>query len=182
MKNESLHALLLATGITAGLLSGSAAAQEKHPIAISSEGVKGRYTQQLFLDVDDTAGHQVRVMESQRIYPADHQPVVDGERIVEAWSRGFSNYTAGVGPAWGYVTWTTDKGNKIFLEYWGSSETTTTDTGSKRGTYHGMSKLVGGTGRFAGIRGVTVDVTEFDTDLRVGYNKGSNYGEYWFEQ
>ena len=73
MKNERVQAVLLAAGIIAGLLSGSVAAQEKHPIAISSEGVKGRYTQQLFLDVDDAAGHQVRVMESQRIYPADHQ-------------------------------------------------------------------------------------------------------------
>jgi hypothetical protein len=182
MSKQLLLTLVLAAGTFAALLSSPVAAQQKHSIVISGEGVKGRYVQQLFVDVDDVPGHQVRVQESQRIYPSDNQPLVDGERIVESWGRGFSNYTAGVGPSWGYSTWITDKGNKIFSEYWGSSETTTTETGSKRGTYHGTSRLVGGTGRFAKIRGVLVDVTEFDTDMKVGYQRGTSRGEYWFEQ
>lgn len=168
--------------LSSSFLSPPTWAQEKHPLKISSEGVKGHYVQQLFIDVDDVAAHQVRVMENQRVYPANNQPMVDGERIVVSWIRGFSNYTAGVGPAWGYNTYITDKGNKIFSEYSGSSESTTTETGSKRGTFHGTSRLVGGTGRFAKIRGVLVDVSEFDTDQKVGYNRGDSHGEYWFEE
>ena len=182
MSGRAVSQWLVPVWIFAALFPCSVWAQQKHAIVFSSEGVKSQYTQQLFIDVDDAAGHQVRVMENHRIYPPDNQPLVDGERIVESWGRGFSNYTAGVGPAWGYSTWITDKGSKIFSEYSGSSEAKATETGSKRGTYHGTTRLVGGTGRFAKIRGVLVDVTEFDTDLKTGYNKGNSRGEYWFEQ
>ena len=72
-------------------------AQEKHALVISAENVKSRYVKQLSIDVDDVAGHQVRVFEYQRVFPVDAQPVVDGEKIVEQWGRGFSNYANGVG-------------------------------------------------------------------------------------
>jgi len=166
----------------AALYPKSTVAQQKQVIAISGEGIKSGYVQQLAIDVDDVLGHQVRVQEARRIYPAEKQFAVDGEQVVEAWVRGFSNYTGGIGPAWGYLTWITEKGNKIFLEWSGSSEATTTATGSKRGTYHGTSRFMGGTERFAKIRGVLVDVTEFDTDQKAGYNRASSRGEYWFEQ
>jgi len=42
--------------------------------------------------------------------------------------------------------------------------------------------LVIGTGRFAKIRGILVDVAKFDTDPKVGYNVSDSRGEYWFEQ
>jgi hypothetical protein len=58
----------------------------------------------------------------------------------------------GIGPVWGFQTWVTEKGNKVFMESAGSSETVATETGSKRGTYHGTARIVGGTGRFAKIR------------------------------
>jgi hypothetical protein len=146
------------------------------------EGVKSRYVQQQAIDVDDVPGHQVRVQETHRVYPADGQIVVEGERVVESWIRGFSNYTSGLGPAWGYATWITDKGSKIFIEYTGTSESQATDTGSKRGTYHGTARLVGGTGKFAKIRGLMVDLAKFDTDPKTGYNVSDSRGEYWFEQ
>ena len=164
------------------MFSATGLAQQRTAITISGEGVKSRYVQQLVIDVDDVPGHQVRVQESHRTYPADKRPVVGGERLVEAWVRGFSNYTGGIGAAWGYVTWITDKGNKIFSEYSGFSDSTTTETGSKRGIYHGTAQLVGGSGRFAKIRGVLVDVAEFDTDPKAGYNTADSRGEYWFEQ
>jgi hypothetical protein len=164
------------------LLSGAVYAQQKTPIAMSSEGVKSRYIQQLAIDVDDAPGHQVRVQETRREYPADKQLVINDERVVESWIRGFSNYIGGIGPAWGYGTWITDKGSKIFVEYSGTSESQSTETGSKRGTYHGTSRLVGGTGRFAKIRGILVDATKFDTDPKTGYNVTDSRGEYWFEQ
>jgi hypothetical protein len=182
MSKQLVPQMMVAVGILAALCPGVVSAQQKHPIAISSEGVKSRYVQQLALDVDDVPGHQVRVQESQRTFPVNNQPTIDGERIVEWWGRGYSNYVGGIGPAWGYVTITTDKGNKLFLEYHGTSESSATETGSKRGTYHGTSRFLGGTGRFSKIRGYLVDETKFDTDPKAGYNVGDSRGEYWFEQ
>ena len=75
-----------------------------------------------------------------------------------------------------------DGGNKVFIEYFGTSESQVTETGSKRGTYDGTSRLVGGTGRFSKIRRVFVDETKFDTDPKAGYNVSDSRGEYWFEQ
>ena len=182
MSKHVLRPLLLPACILVALFSSTAWAQQKQSITMSSEGVKSRYIQQQAIDVDDVPGHQVRVQETQRTYPPDRQPVIDGERIVEAWVRGFSNYTNGIGPAWGYVTWIMDSGNKIFTEYSGTSESQVTETGSKRGTYHGTARIVGGTGRFSKIRGILVDVAKFDTDPKVGYNVSDSRGEYWFEQ
>jgi hypothetical protein len=76
----------------------------------------------------------------------------------------------------------TDKGNKIFLEFSGSSETRPTETGSKRGTYRGTARFVGGTGQFSKIRGYLVEEAKYDTDPKTGYNFGEFRGEYWFEQ
>jgi hypothetical protein len=182
MSKQLLSKMAIVSGIFAALSSSSGWAQQKHSIAISSEGVKSRYVQQLAIDVDDVPGHQVRVQESQRIFPPDKGPVLDGERVVESWSRSLTNYTSGIGPAWGYNTLITDKGNKIFLETIGTSESQVTETGSKRGTYHGTSRFVGGTGQFSKIRGYLVDVARFDTDPKAGYNVLDSHGEYWFEQ
>ena len=157
-------------------------AQEKHALVISAENVKSRYVKQLSIDVDDVAGHQVRVFEFQRVFPVDAQPVVDGEKIVEQWGRGFSNYANGVGPAWNYTTYITDKGNKIFAQGIGTSDTKVRDNSSRYGTYHGTSQMVGGTGRFSKIRGTLVDVSEFDTDSSNGFTRGTGRGEYWFEE
>ena len=168
--------------ILAALFSSPVFPQQRQPITMSSEGVKSRYVQQQVIDVDDVPGHQVRVLEIHREFPAEKQLVVEGERVVESWLRGFSNYTGGIGPGWGYATWITDKGSKIFLEYSGTTESQATETGSKRGTFHGTSRLVGGTGRFAKIRGVLVDTSKFDTDPKVGYSVTDSRGEYWFEQ
>ena|SRR5579859_3089319 len=167
--------------ILAALFSSPVFPRQRQPITMSGEGVKSRYVQQLVIDVDDMQGHQVRVQEAQRTYPAERQTVIDGERVVESWVRGFSNYTGGIGPALGHATCITDKGSKIFVKYSGTSESQATETGSKRGTFHGTSRLVGGTGRVAKIRGVLVDTSKFDTDPKAGYSVTDSRGEYWFE-
>jgi hypothetical protein len=173
---------LIAAWIFAALLSSPVWAQQKQTISISEEGVKSHYVRQNVIDVDDSPGHQIRNYEIQRTFSGRGQAVVDGERVVEGWVRGFSNYTNGIGPVWSYTTWITDKGSKIFLESIGTSETRPTETGSKRGTYHGTTRIIGGTGRFADLRGLMVDVSQFDTDPKVGYSTIDTHGEYWHER
>jgi hypothetical protein len=176
------NTLMLAVPFAIALVSFHASAQTKTPFSYTGEGVKSRYIQQLAIDVEDIAGHQVRVQESVREYPESNRATIDGERVVQIRGQGFSNYVSGIGPAWGYNTWTTDKGNKIFVEFSGTSVSRVTETGSKRGTYTGTSKIVGGTGRFGQLRGILSEVTEFDTDPNSGYNRANAKGEYWFEK
>ena len=76
----------------------------------------------------------------------------------------------------------TEKDEKIFIRYWGMSESSASGNGARRGTFRGTSRITGGTGRFAKLRGVTVDVAEFDTDTRTGYYRANMKGEYWFER
>jgi hypothetical protein len=168
--------------VCVALLSSPAWGQEKQPLNASGEGMKSRWVQQNVIDVDDVPGHQLRNYEIHRTFSSSGQPVVDGERVIEGWVRGYSNYTNGIGPVWSYTTWITDKGSKIFIESIGTSESKPTETGSKRGTYHGTSRIVGGTGRFANLRGLFVDVSKFDTDPKVGYSTADSHGDYWFEK
>ena len=181
MNKRLIGKMIAAVCVAATLGPGAIWAQEKHPISISSEGAKTRFIQQLAIDVDDVRGHQVRVFENHRIYSADKQVTVAGERIVESFGRGLSDYVSGIGPVFGYITLVTDKGNKIFLEFSGTSETRPTETGSRRGTYNGTARITGGTGPFSNIRGYLVDSTRYDTDPKTGYNIGEFRGEYWFE-
>ena len=127
-------------------------------------------------------GTKCGVQESQRTYPQDRAPLIEGERIVEMWIRSMTNYTQGIGPSYGYQTWITDKGNKIFVETIGTSEAQVLASGAKRGTYHGTARFTGGTGRFAKIRGNIVDVAKFYTDPKEGYSLQDSHGEYWLEQ
>ena len=178
--NLRLHHTLIIVAVA--LISSHTWAQQKLPINFSGEGAKSRWVQQHIIEVDDVAGHQLRIYELQRTYPSENGIVLDGERVIEEWSRGSSNYTNGIGPVSGFTTWTTEKGNKVFMESAGSSETVATETGSKRGTYHGTARIVGGTGRFAKIRGLLVGEAKFDTDPKLNYNIYSIHGEYWFEK
>ena len=183
MKKASSVLASASAVVALALITNATAAQDKHQLVISSENAKSHYTQQLAIDVDDVPGHQVRVYEWQRTYPAGAEPVVDGERIVEQWNRGITNYTGGLGPVLvGYTTSITDKGNKIFMQSIGTSVTTVRENGSRFGSYHGTAQLVGGTGRFANIRGTLVETAEFDSDPKSGFTRGISRGEYWFAQ
>jgi hypothetical protein len=178
------HIGMRSTGISTMvvILSGGGAwAQEKFRYDHGAPPSSSRYVQQHIIDVGDVPGHQVRVQELQRNYTKDH-PTIMGVKVVESWNRGFSDYVNGVGPATGYGVWVLEDGNKIFSQYIGTSYTEMTATGSRRGTYHGTTRLTGGTGKFAAIRGVLTDTVEFDTDPKSGYNRPTSQGEYWLEK
>ena len=173
--------LAIAAFVVALGIENAAFAQQKFPINTTSEGVKSSYVQQHIIDVGDVAGHQVRILEVHRVHTLKHIEL-DGVKVTEEWDRGFSDYTNGVGPARGYGIWVLEDGNKVFLEWNGTAYSEATATGSRRGTFNGATKIVGGTGKFAKIRGMMTDAVEFDTDPQKGYSRASNKGEYWFEE
>ena len=93
--NLSLHHTLIV--IAMALISTHTWAQQRFPISFSGEGAKSRWVQQHVIEVDDVAGHQIRIYELQRTYPSENGIVLDGEHVIEEWSRGSSNYTNGIG-------------------------------------------------------------------------------------
>jgi hypothetical protein len=161
------------------LSSGMAWAQQKYQYSSSAAPTASRYVQRHKIDVGDLPGHEIVIVEIQRTHASDH-PMVMGVKIIETSSYGFTDQINGVGRSEGYTTWTLEDGSKIFVEYSGAVYAELTATGSRKGTYHGVSRFVGGTGRFAAIHGTLTDDVEYDTDPKTGYNRPVTRGEYWF--
>ena len=176
---RSIGTVVSMVGLLVFLVPATTLAEQKFQFSNSTPPQSSRYVQQHIIDVDDMAGHQIRILEVQRKYTSDH-PVISGIKVVESMVRGFSDYTNGVGPAQGYSTWLLEDGNKVHLKWSGTSYTKVTSTGAREGTYNGTTYLIGGTGKFARIRGVLTETSDFNTDPDNGYNNSSSHGEYWF--
>jgi hypothetical protein len=161
---------------------GHASAEQRYTIEDKPEWSTGKYIQQHALDVGDVPGHKVRVLELQYIYNAQSQFAVSGVKVKEIWVRGYSDYTNGKGRSWGYQVWLMDDGSKLFVEHSGTTLADPTATGSIRGSYHGVARFTGGTGKFSRIRGTLSEMNDFDNDPKTGYNRAENKGEYWFEE
>ena len=73
-----------------------------------------------------------------------------------------------------------EDGNKVYSEQHGTIQSEARSGGSQKGVYHGVTKFVGGTGKFANLRGVLTDELEYDTDPKTGYYRPVSRGEYWF--
>ena len=70
-----------------------------------------------YLDLlGDVSGHQVRIFEIHRTYPAKEAPVINGQKIVESWSRGFSDYTSNNGEGTTYAVYVLENGDKFFTK------------------------------------------------------------------
>jgi hypothetical protein len=75
---------------------------------------------------------------------------------------------------------TLENGDKIYMEWTGSSQTTVTQDGSKEGHFEGTVRWIGGTGKYVGVRGLERNHTRFNLDK--GLNEEKAETEYWFEK
>jgi len=153
-------------------------AQQKFTYSYSMPPDTSKYLKDYSIEVDDVPGHKVRIVEIQRTFTKD-PPAIMGTKVLEMWFRGFTDYGANGGPGHGYETWILEDGNKLFLESVFLSSTEATATGSRRGTSTSTVRFVGGTGKFASIRGSFSSSVEFDSDPKNGYNRPTSRGEYW---
>jgi hypothetical protein len=151
-------------------------AQERCKVSEETTAAKSTYTQQHVLDVGDVPGHQIRVFELHRTY-ANDKPNCENLKRTESWSRGYSDYIDRNGRAWGYDVISLENGDKIFTQYDGTSQTTVAPDGSKNSTFTGVTRFIGGTGQYQGIRGVLKLSAVFDPDKNV--NQLKTEGEYW---
>ena len=184
LKTRAFNALMLVVVMTGTFLSGicNASAQQRYPIEEKPEWSTGKYIQQHAIDVGDVPGHKVRILELHYIYNDQSEFAVSGVKVKEGWSRGYTDYTNGKGRSWGYGQWLLADGSKVFLESSGTTLAEPTATGSIRGSYHGVSRLTGGTGKFGRIRGLIAEANDFDNDPKSGYNRSESKGDYWFEE
>ncbi len=136
------------------------------------------YTQQLMIDVGDVPGHQVRVLEVHSTYP-NAEPNCEGLKTVEGWSRGTSDYVNTNGSANGYAVNVLENGDKTFQRWSGTAHAVDNTDGSRTITFTGTYNYIGGTGKYAGIKGMGRTSCRFDPVAN--YNECTNEGEYWLE-
>jgi len=178
MHTTSRNALAPLFVLAASLLAAPAAAQEKHHLSFQGMPENTKYVQQHVVDVDDAPMHQVRIFEIRRTYPKGGA-AFDGVNVVEDWSRGYSDYTGGSGRNWGYQTWTLESGDKVFGRWEATSHKRSTGEGGTNASGISVVTLVGGTGRFAKIRGTLFG--SFSFDAARGINATKTEGDYWVE-
>lgn len=161
---------------------GSAVAQERFKVQYNHAGQASKYLAQQAYDVGDQPGHQVRIYKVLRTFSEESTFVIRGVRVKSSETNGYSDYTNGIGPVWGYEVWTMDDGGKVFLTYTGSTFSEPTETGARRGIATSGGRITGGTGAWKSLRGVMHSVSKFDSDPQKGYSQADNKGEYWFDE
>ena len=155
--------------------TGIAAAQEKQIVSYKTTPENSKYTKQLFIDVGDVPEHQVRAYEIHFTFPSN-PPVINGVKLAEAWGRATSDYTEGNGPGAGYVEYVLENGDKFFARW--SLVAQRSGAGKSNATLVGP--ITGGTGKFAGIRGLVRQLVTFDP--KSGFNEGQWDIEYRMEK
>jgi hypothetical protein len=156
------------------LLTNPVLAQERLVFRVSAENTQ--YTQQHTIDVGDVSGHQVRVFEIKRIYPAN-APVIGGMKIVESWTRGISDYTNNSGEARTYGIYVLENGDKFFTR---GSLVAIQGPEARNLTATTAGPITGGTGKLARINGMARTITL--ANPKTGMNETQIEVDYWLPQ
>ena len=146
-------------------------AQQLLVFDVSAENTK--YTQQYAIDVGDVSGHQLRVLEIQRVYPSN-APVINGMKIIESWTRGTSDYTNYNGEARSYTVYVLENGDKFFTRGTLIAVQSPEESNLKATT---VGPITGGTGRLSRINGMARSSTT--ANPKTGLNETHVEIEYW---
>jgi hypothetical protein len=160
-------------GLALVLPASGAFGQQKQKVSYKVSEQNSRYTQQLALDAGGMAGHQVRVFEIHRTFPGD-APMINGVKLKEIWTRGLSDYTDYNGPSHSYSTYMFENGDELFVR---TSTLGQRNAAGKRATVS-VGHITGGTGKFAGIQGMTR--ASGLSDPKAGQTGTETELEYWF--
>ncbi len=169
--------LVALIGSLASVPSGHIWAQQKYQITRSPSS-SSQYVQQHAIDVDDVAGHQIRVYEIRSEYPKKDFSFA-GIPVMHSLTRGISDYVGLSGPFTTYTVYTLEDGNKIFSRGAGTSLLTTGPSGNSVLKFSAVDNYLGGTGRFKGIRG-QVQISG-ERDMAAKSVTQQSTGEYWIE-
>jgi len=137
-------------GLAVTLPAGDAAAQQKQKVSYQTTAANTKYTQQHAIDVEDVPGHILRVYEIHRTYP-NNPPVINGVALKEQFTRGTSDQTDNNGVSINHSTYVLVNGDKFFTR----GTTVAQNNGPGKSSNSSTAYIVGGTGKLAGIQGVT---------------------------
>jgi hypothetical protein len=156
-------------------LSSAAQAQQRLIFKVSTENTS--YVQQHLIDVGDVTGHQVRLFEIHRTYPASEAPVMNGQKIVESWTRGFSDYTSNNGEGTIYGIYVLENGDRFFTR---GALIAAQKPESSNLTALVVGPITGGTGTLARINGMArISGT---ANPKAGTNEIQVDIEYWLPE
>ena len=154
-------------------------AQEKGRISFTVPAANTKYTAQHVLPVADAPGHEVRIFDIVRTFGAD-APMIAGQRLKEIRSTGYSDYTDLNGPGVSYNVWTLANGDRFFVRTQIVSHNAAWADPKRKGAENKtVGPITGGTGKLAGIRGITRNASSFDP--KSGSNESKFDLEYWIE-
>jgi hypothetical protein len=168
---------LVATALA--LTATAARSQQKQLVSYSIPPGASKFTQEHLIDVGDAPGHKVRVFES-RIDYDNINLTFGGVRVKESFTRGTSDYTNGTGTSSNYAVYVLEDGNRVFSRESGVGQATQGADGSISLRYAVVGTLIGGTGKFRGIKGqLRGNVVRIPGEQSI---KADVAGEYWIDE
>lgn len=142
--------------LSVALPAGNALAQQRQQVSFKVPAENSKYIVSQNVEVGDTPNHIVRVYETQARLP-NNTPAINGLKPVELWSRGITDLIEGNGTSTQYSVFVMDNGDKFFTR---NAVVAQNVSGKITGTTVG--RIIGGTGRLAGIEGNLRYVVSFD--------------------
>jgi hypothetical protein len=165
-------AIALAAALTLCAATG-AWAQQKQKVSYKVGAENTKYPYRHVLEVGDRPGHTISLYEIHRVFGAN-APVINGVKLKETWTRGTSDYLDNNGLSTNYQVFVGENGDRFFAA---SRTMGHADATGKRTTVS-VGEITGGTGKFAGMRGMTR--AQGASDGKRGFNETSTEIEYWF--
>ena len=148
-------------------------AQQKQKISYKVGAENTKYPQRHTLEVGDQPGHTLGLYEIHRAFGAN-APVVNGLKLKETWTRGYSDYLDNNGLSTNYQIFVAENGDRFFVAARTMGQA---DATGKRTTVS-VGEITGGTGKFAGMKGITR--AQGASDGKRGFNETNTEIEYWF--
>ena len=175
MRPHNVAAAAAIASLAIAFSLGGAVAQQIQHVSFQSAAANSKYTEQHVIDVGDVPGHQVRVYEIHRTYPPN-QPVINGLKLTEAWTRATSDYVNNSGSGDNYSVFVLENGDKFFAH--STLVAQSSGTGKLTATVSGV--ITGGTGKLSGIRGLIQSVTQ--AEPKAGINENQTTIDYFIEK
>jgi hypothetical protein len=147
-------------------------AQQKQKVSYKVGAENTKYPQRVVIEVGDEPGHTISIYEIHRTFGAN-APVINGVKLKETWTRGYSDYVSQNGLSTNYQTFVGENGDRFFAltRSMGHADAT-----GKRSTVS-VGQINGGTGKFSGMKGLVR--AQGSSDGKRGFNETSTEIEYW---
>jgi hypothetical protein len=166
-------AIALAAALSLFAASGAWAQQQKQKVSYKVGAENTKYPVRHTLNVGDEPGHIIGLYEIHRVFGAN-APVVNGVKLKETWTRGYSDFQNQNGLSTNYQVFVGENGDRFFT----LSRTMGQADGAGKRTTVSVGQITGGTGKFSGIRGMTR--SQGASDGARGFNETSTEIEFWF--